>query len=464
MRYSLQGYFDTGLSYGLADDAFPGRTAAMVPDILKIGIRNPLGLGVRRRVDREDPDVIPAWRHHALAKVDDPEMDLGYGGPAADTPAGSAALEGHKAALRAVIEGHTVGSCEVTVYAVGVAFLRLDFAPGVPADLLQGLAHCFEYAAYLAPVSAALLRAGRAAADAAWQPRPLRWLPRDSTFRNLARRPPPEQQTDERGYVESRLFTGFTHVALCIDPGDDVEDAKRRLMPPKEGAKDEPDSEPVRFEYHGAIHFNWAACVVEPRSFDAPGEPPEEQIGRMLLCIQIAHALHGACDAFERLFRHEAIRQAEGYIKGEPGGLNHVELNRLRTLALAVVSLTSFAPVAVAEEDRRYFALYDARAKTAELHKVILERAEILLNVQQAEAAEEESGRQTFLGGVALLLTGFTMISVLADTWDFAKDADEWPAVRADRLAVLALTVLLLVVVFASIWRRAKRRSAARRR
>lgn len=98
------------------------------------------------------------------------------------------------------------------------------------------------------------------------------------------------------------------------------------------------------------------------------------------------------------------------------------------------------------------------------MHKLVLERSEILLNVQQAEAAEEEVERQTFLGGVALLLTGFTMLSVLADSWTFAKDTEDWPAVRADHLAVLALTTVLLVVVFASIWRRAKRRAAARRR
>jgi hypothetical protein len=145
---------------------------------------------------------------------------------------------------------------------------------------------------------------------------------------------------------------------MCVDKGDDVEEIKRRIQPVQEDTN-EPDSETLVFEYHGKIHFNWAACVLEPKSFDDLDETPRQQIQRMLLCIQIVHTFHGACDTFERLFFYETIHQADEYIKGKPGGRNHVELNRLRTLALAVVSLTNFAPVAAAEEDQAYFKAYN---------------------------------------------------------------------------------------------------------
>jgi hypothetical protein len=39
MEYSLQGYFDIGVSYGLGDDVFKDPGDATVPDILKIGSR-----------------------------------------------------------------------------------------------------------------------------------------------------------------------------------------------------------------------------------------------------------------------------------------------------------------------------------------------------------------------------------------------------------------------------------------
>jgi hypothetical protein len=87
MEYSLQAYFDIGVSLGLGDDVFVRSASHVnVPDILKIGIRNPLGLGIQYRVDENNPEVIAEWRRYARSKLDDPEMELGYddslrGGP-----------------------------------------------------------------------------------------------------------------------------------------------------------------------------------------------------------------------------------------------------------------------------------------------------------------------------------------------------------------------------------------------
>jgi hypothetical protein len=89
--------------------------------------------------------------------------------------------------------------------------------------------------------------------------------------------------------------------------------------------------------------------VIEPQSYDKPEESPAKQMRRMLTCIEIAHTLHGAADAFQNLFLHETLVEAEGFIRGQPGGLNHIELNRLRTLALAVISLTKFETITQTE-------------------------------------------------------------------------------------------------------------------
>jgi hypothetical protein len=180
----------------------------------------------------------------------------------------------------------------------------------------------------------------------------------------------------------------------------------------------------------------------------------------MLLCIQIAHTFQGACDAFEKLFLYETIHQADRYIKGKRGEIrDHVDLNRLRTLALAVVSLTNFAPVAVAEEDQAYFRAYNENAKLGDMHDLILKRCEILLNVQQAEAEGEIARRELYLNKVVLTLTGFTLLSVLADTYGFVRGEERWFQKVFDRAEILTIAILCLLVTFLLLGRILGRRT-----
>jgi hypothetical protein len=57
MELSLQAYFDIGVSYGLGDSAFERPPQITDPDILGIGIRNPLGLGITHNVG--DASIAP---------------------------------------------------------------------------------------------------------------------------------------------------------------------------------------------------------------------------------------------------------------------------------------------------------------------------------------------------------------------------------------------------------------------
>jgi hypothetical protein len=450
MELSLQTYFDIRLSYGLGDSAFERLEGANAPDILGIGLRNPLGLGLRHALHKDSVEVLELWRQQAVLKVDAPEMELGFETPTPEF-ADAAAIEEFKTELRRFVAVHPIKTCEITIYAVGVVFLRLDFVAGVPLPLANGFRRCFEYAGYYAEVSTALLKVAREVANAHLKRPPSRWWRRnrDIGIQALSRRPEPEIQTDEKGYTESQLLAGFTHLALCVDATDDVEAIKRRLMPRISGSND-PDSEVLHFEYHGTIHFNWATCVIQPRSYEKVGEEPATQIRRMLTCIQIAHTFQGAGEAFQNLFLHETLVLAEGFIRGHRGGLNHIELNRLRTLALAVISLTKFQTVTQTEEDQAYFRAYERNAKLDKLHDTMLSGSAVLLSVQQAEADKEQERRDDNLNTAVIFLTGFTLLSTLWDVYEFLKGEDKGLqafVMRAETLGGIALLLLLILVI-----------------
>lgn len=447
MRLSLQSYFDVGASYGLGDDIFRGPEGeALVPDITQIGIRNPLGMGIVCPVYER---ILELWRAAAEQKVDVPEMELGYFG--VQDNADPQFIE-FKQQLKQHIREHPIALAELTVYAIGTVFARLDFAAGLPLEFLKGFGRCFEYAAYLEHVSGALHGAAREMINAATGGQ-------STSIKNLSRRPDPKTEKDDRGNRESKLFSGFTHVIMCIDENDDVEAVKQTMNPPPLGAQ-ETTYLPLRFEYHGTLSFDWASCVLEPRSFDDPDEPPAVKIQRMLQCIQIAHTFYGTCEAFQNLFLHETLRQTEGYIKGQPLGRDPKELNRLRTLALAVVSLTSYTSVAIAEEDQNYFAAFERLAKIGEQHRLIQERCEILHNVQVAETQSDEARRQNLLNRVVLFLTGFTFLSVFGDSYGFLEKEDKWLPLLIHRTVVLGSVVVLIVVVISALLKLSSRKKS----
>jgi len=453
MQLSLQTYFDLGVSYGLGDGAFePVRDiqGPTVPDILGIGISNPLGLG---RIGQLTDATMNLWRQASVEKVDAPEMELGFEGATAEFPDAPASFEEYKSSLKFLIATHAIKTRQITIYAIGVGFLRLDFEVGVASPLANGLRRCFEYAGYSERVSRAILQDAHQLADRCLKrPRRCWWRFKTSgtNIAMLSKRPSPEVQTDDKGYSELRLFPGFTCVALCTDAADDVEAIKQRLLP-KGSDGSSPLVEVLEFEYHGAIHFNWGACVVQPRDFDKPDEPPERQIRRMLMCIQIAHTFQAAGEAFNNLFVHETRIDAEGFIRGEAGGLDYIQLNRLRTLALAVIGLTKFKGVTQTEEDQAYFSAYDRNAQLDELHSRILANGEVLSTVQKGESELEQERRDDWLNTAVIFLTGFTMLTVLKDIYEFLKSEDTGVGSNllhnevATVISVMLISILLIL-------------------
>jgi len=449
MELSLQSYFDLGVSYGLRDTAFDRTDAATARELGKIGYRNPVGVGIACKQEELDP-IIEIWRQQAIAQVDRPEMELGFDGP----PTAQAASEDFKNALRHVIGTHPIKLLIIRIYGIGVVFLRLDFMPGPELRFANGFLRCFEYAAYTPAVSDSLLEKARDVAQKRLKQSPSRrWRRQPGILQRLSKRPEPEKQRDESGYEESQLLThGFTKIAMCVDQGDDVELIKQHLIPKGEG------TEALTFEYHGTIHFNPAVCVIQPRSYDDPKDSPSEQLLRMMMCIEVAHTFQGACEAFQNLFFNETITQAESFIEGRRGGFSHIELNRLRTLALAVVNLTVFESVTQTAEDQAYFRAYDAYANLQKVHEIILSRSDILLEVQKAEEEQEKKRRDDNLNTTIIFLTGFAILSTLFDVYEFLKGEGQGFGKFIMRLDVLSILTFVLLLILIGITRQVRQR------
>jgi hypothetical protein len=437
MRAGLVGYFDIGESYGLGDDVFPESERQREPDIGLVGINFPLGQGLLLDALEDAPAAVARWRAEAVKQVTRPEMETGW-----SEDLGVSRPEFDRT-LETLIASHAIARCRLSIHAVGTVYTELQFAGGIELTYVEGVLSCFEFAAYTPAVADTLLAVARRRVASALGPKL-------TGLAELSRRDLPEVRTDRKGYAERMLFSSFTNVIACVDDGDD------RLLPAVTEAMDLDDGEPIDFEYHGRLHFGWATCVLEPKKLNGwEDEPeasrytPEQQIERMEADIRVAHVFLGTTEAFTRLFVNEIHEQVGGYVAKKPAGRSPQELNRLRTLALAVVNLTDFDQVVPTSEDQAYFSAFKLHADIEDKHKAIQDATEVLYNVQVAETQGEESKRQRMLNVIVLLLTSLTIISVTADAYDFIR-AEDFPIDRrVERMRLLIQFVIGLVVLVA---------------
>lgn len=439
MRVALVTCFDLGISYGLDDEVFPPALRKPPNEILQVGISNPLGEGLGCDLCASHPDVIAAWCDAARDMVRRPEMELGW------VDDGSLSQEDFNASIVAALRPDLVTRCDLTIFAVGTVLLWLEIGPGLPERTLRGAAKCWEYAAYRADIGTLL------------RERTLREVPQSvrdqaAVLSKLSERPAPELQTDATGYSELKLITSFTRVVLSIDPGDDCSEASSERWQSGDVQK-----RAINFEYHGTLHFGWSTCVIVPREFENPPEPPAVQIKRMVGCIGIAHVFLGTCEAFERLFSSELRKQVGHYVGGTGEIRRARSLNQLRTLARAVLSLTDFARVAATEEDQTYFTHFESLAHIASRQAIIKDRCDVLYDVQLAEARAEdeertrlEGERQNRLNTVISFLTGLTFVAFLVDSfvfvWAGSGDRAAGVYVRLGGVVVVLLAILLALV------------------
>ena len=439
MRLALVSYFDLGESYGLGDSVFDQKRLSPGYDIGDVGIVNPLGRGVLVDLRRAHPRLVQAWRAAAVEQISRPEMEIGFD---PDLGLSRAAFAER---LEAVISEHQLVRCVLTIYGVGITLICLEFGSNVPVEFMRGLGRCFEYAAYTPQMSEPLFELARNEARAA-----VPGLDRNGLVA-LTRRGELREVTDAEGYTESSLLTGtgFTSVVLCVDVADHERVSRAMsLMDMEEQAP------AVVFEFHGTIRFGWATCLLVARDLDRwtgvagdGGETPEQAIGRMQACIEIAHTFLGTCEAFYQLFLAEMHAQIGGFASAKASGRTPQELNRLRTLALAVVSVTNFDLVTPTDEDREYFELFDEEAKIGQRQKFIQDACEILYNVQEAEVQGEQAKRDRFLGYILGGLTSLTVVSVSVDAYNFIREDQPLIRERLERAQLLLEFLLLLVLV-----------------
>jgi hypothetical protein len=251
-----------------------------------------------------------------------------------------------------------------------------------------------------------------------------------------------------------------TNVLVCVDVGDqEIADQAARSFELGDPAPDEV----VDFEFHGSLRFGWASCLVQARrlqdwtgQIEAGQETPEQAVGRMLACIDIAHTSLGACEAFTGLFNAEWHRQVGSYAMA-----SH-DLNRVRTLALALVRLTNFDFFIPTEEDQQYFRLFEKFANIGKKQRFIQEACEIIYNVQEAEFQWQQDRHDRILTYFLAGLTSLTLVSVLTDAYNFL--AGQNPALirsRNERLELLVavgtLGILLVLLLILPSFRRRKR-------
>lgn len=432
MRAALVSYFDVGVSYGLSDGVFD----PAVVDRRIVGLINPLGRG--RHVDllASAQALVADWRAAAAAHVG-PDEDLGWNEATGLTRAA------FDTELKKYATGHPIELCYLRIYSVGTVYLHLQFASGVDEVFVRGLLSCFESGAYTTRISNAL---HDVAADYARRS----VAPDQRGLAALARRTPARVQGDADESGESELIPSFTRIMLCLDD-EDADRVPQWVVRWQLKAEDI-----VEYEFHGRLHFGWAACVIEPRHYisTAPSGyhvAPERQVVRMLLGIEIAHVFLGTCQAFRKLFQDEMQQQVAGYVSGAAVGRGPAELNRLRILALAVVNVTQFNLVAEADEDRTYFAKFADASKIETHHRLIQDACELLHNVQQSQRQHEETRRQNILGAIVLLLTSLTLVSVVVDGYQFIVGDQQPISEGSGRAVLLAALVLSTALVIGAV-------------
>lgn len=429
MRAGLAGCFDIGHSYGLTDRVFDERRLSTSTDISKVGIDSPFGRGVTVELPTEQ---VEQWRREASRQLDRPELEPGWDPGWADMSKGA-----YDDAVRAVIARHPL-TCRVTLYAIGIGYLRLELSQTVEPRIVHGVLTCFEFAAYRPAIAGAILQLSREHADSCLQGRHAR-------FRELTRRPDPKIKTDDQGYDELPVFTGFTGIVRFTqeETGDDRALVRQLLI--------EPGSVEIPFEYHGTITYTWAACLVTPR--EQPQDPIDDEMARIEECFRIAHVAVAASEAFLLMCEDEIAKQVESLIVGARGGRTAEALNKLRALVLAVVSMTNLSRVTQTGEDRSYFERFSAHAALTSIQDRLTNSVEVLFSVQDAKAQHDQSQRESLLNGVVVLLASLTLVSVSVDAYGFLGGETLLIDERVSRVQLLIeFTLGLAVLVTLVLW------------
>lgn len=415
--------------------------------------------------------------------------------------------------------GPRIVRAELVIYAIGTVFLRMDVdfqeamevdaeeagddsgragAQGVSPNLaeLPGFYECWEHAIYLEEVSGLLRAAARKTAEdwvvyarqtavgwAAYAWRMAKELRASAPLTadeyekkkaqervteaaacrwSVATRPEPSTCVvgkDDRQRIESTLIRSVTCVMILNGDREgsadvDLEMVKQAMR----SVQDAKDYKRLKFDYHGTMHFGWAACLMEPRPAGEQQDDPEVEMEGALDCLQTALVFLGTREAFERLFETEALQQAKVFILGMQPNRTERELNRLRVLALGMLDRTRYLSVSASDEVQKCFQKFESHAKLNEIGEHIESRCQILHDIRVDETLAKEQSRGRFLNLIVLILSGLTILSVASDGYNFIRNQEDLIPILLTRLGVLlAFSIAILSSLYA-LWCLADRR------
>jgi len=314
-------------------------------------------------------------------------------------------------------------STRLTIFPLGVAFLRIDLHPHVyerPETALD-VYQAYEYSAYNGfskKLRAMLMEL-------------LDQLGRDESLCQLTNR-------HDLAKIDSfDLIPGFT-VLVTARPDHPRLDAFMDVFRRYEGQY------PYR-DMHlddGQLFLGWASTVFVPKA----GERD-----RVAMLLQTCLVYHGICDAFEKVFRSHLIRTTKSQFSKKSAVYDIAALHRLQTLASSIPLLTNFSSTTNNISDLCLFENFNHFAKMDKMHERIRSSSELFANAQIGLIRKADEDRAAKINNVIFFLTSLTFISVMADIINTTRAANRFLPDADVRFLFLVGPPLLLMFF---VWKR----------
>jgi hypothetical protein len=407
MKLLISGYFDTGISFGIDDTVFNTNRDllnSLRNDIKYLadddsekfeGININIGKGIR--IDLGENDLTENWREQAILEAETYFNDDN---------------------LMKSVKLTSVKNFYLDLFSVGIAFVSCEvtglneYAKMNITDLYQ----CYEYAAY----------------------------------KKLS-----EELVKEVGEFIAKLGDKFKEYALCkrkdITKLEDI----RELLPgfvcivieESKNVKTLKTLQDYEWQYDfkelklddGKVFLGWSSALIIPQSNDLG-------LRRILYLFKISQVYYGICEAFESVFISHMTKSINQDFSGKNGNIYSVpDLNKLRTLAISITTLTVFSSTSNNISDLCFFDFFNQHAKLEHKHDRIRMTCEVFSNIQFGYAQFEDEVREKKLNTFIFYLTAFTLISVMADiinTLDYIHELLPSPLIRLPALFVLPLILI----------------------
>lgn len=470
MRISLQCCFDVGHTFGVTDAVFKpmGKhfekdtrvTTTIAPGNSR-GVRNQLGSGVRIKIPWDHPLTIK-WQETAIEQ----EKQRADGPP-------------RQRVLTLLNQLHP-SQFFVNVFAVGIAFLRIDFLfDSNDKEHLLPFYDAYQYAGYQESIS-----------------KELKTLVAKVTDSCQNSRQPFSEEIFDRNIPETEFIPSFilvvesdqlprTHQQVNAHRFNEAPTPPEISQTEEEMQRENIDlllrlrtldiDAPVKidFQYFGTVYLGYAFNFIELRE-SWPATEEDREFERIWHSLEVAQVYLATCEMLANLMINNANRVVDegGFGKTKKAQ----EYEQLRLLALAISVVTRFESTTRTGEDLRLFKEFELLTGLSVKRKAIVSASEILYAASEAQTERKQANRAYTLAWVLGLVSFLTLCSVVADIlgginwtdWGAKGILGSGPMARDEIVVafVLVFGTLMLVIyrIAISISERPKRRRGKERR